>query len=108
MRILAAPVLLLASGCVTDDIGFGGIGAGARNVTVVSEPPGAVLTVEGAGECETPCVVRLDGSKKARLAKAGFVAMNVVLTPDKRTIAIPLELAAPSGDVDSTALPELD
>lgn len=103
--LLAAPVLALASGCVTD-----GLGAGprARNVNVVTTPPGAVLTIDGAGECETPCIVRLDGPKQARLAKAGFIAMNVVLTPDKRTIAIPLELAAPSGAVDAAALPELD
>lgn len=105
---LAAPALALASGCVTNDLNFSGIGGGARNVNVVTEPAGALLTVDGAGECETPCVVRLDGPKKARVAKAGFVAMTVTLTPEKRTVAIPLELAAASSGVDSAALPELD
>ncbi|PQA86689.1 PEGA domain-containing protein [Hyphococcus luteus] len=108
MRILAVlalvPALLATSGCMT----LGGIGDGARQVTVNTEPAGALLAIDGAGECETPCKVKLDGPRRARLAKAGFVTRIITLTPDRRSLTVPMELAAATDDVDAVALPSLD
>ena len=102
MRVLAsAAMAFLLGGCVT-------VGGGTATRMIVTEPPGAVLTIDGAGECETPCSVKLAGPLRARIAKAGFVATTVTLTPGRGDIVIPLELAAPSTGVDTTALPELD
>ncbi len=109
MRILAvlvlAPALFAASGCMST---FSGLGDGPRQVTVNTEPTGALLAIDGAGECETPCRVKLDGPRKARLAKAGFVTRTITLTPDRRSLTVPMELAAATDDVDSVALPSLD
>jgi hypothetical protein len=99
--VAAASAVLFLGGCVTT-------GGGATTRMIITEPAGAVLTIDGAGECETPCTVKLSGPQRARIAKAGFVATTVMLTPGRGDIVIPLELAAPSTDVDTTALPELD
>ncbi|WP_425408717.1 PEGA domain-containing protein [Hyphococcus sp.] len=105
MRIIAGIAsLALLSGCQT--LEFGGPG---DRLNLQTDPPGALVAVEGAGECETPCVIKLDGPKKARIAKAGFVTQYVTLNPGgKKQIVVPLELAAASEDVDTTALPDLD
>ncbi|WP_375205870.1 PEGA domain-containing protein [Hyphococcus sp.] len=94
-------LMLLPGGCMT-------IGGGASTLMVKTDPEGALLAIDGVGECETPCSVRLDGPKQARIAKAGFVSKTYVLSPGKNEVTIPLELAAASDDVDATALPDLD
>lgn len=101
MRIIASlAALALLSGCQT-------LGGGAQIVSLQTDPPGALVVIDGAGQCETPCTVKLDGPKKARIAKAGFVTQYLTLSPGKREIVVPLELAAASEDVDETELPEL-
>jgi hypothetical protein len=105
-RISAVLALVATGGCVTDDIAFRG--DPARNVSVITEPAGALLTIEGVGECETPCTVRLDSPRQANLAKAGFVAQTVTLGPERSSVTIPMELAAASDDVDTTVLPDLN
>ncbi|WP_428409374.1 PEGA domain-containing protein [Hyphococcus sp.] len=92
---------LLLSGCVT-------MGGGSSMLLVQTDPAGALLTIDGVGECETPCRIRLDGPKKAKIAKAGFVAKDYMLSPGKSEVTIPLELAAASDDVDATALPDIE
>ena len=102
MRIMAAAFLaLLTGGCAT-------LGGGASTVEVITTPPGALLTIDGVGSCETPCPVKLDGPRRARIAKAGYVSLTVTLSPGRRAVTIPLELAAPSEPVDTTALPDLN
>ncbi len=101
MRILAVFALLFSGGCVT-------LGGGAKQVNVLSDPPGALLAIDGVGECETPCKVKLDGPRVARLAKAGFLPVTITLTPDRRSLTVPMELAAASEDVDAVALPDLE
>lgn len=102
MRTIAAAMsLMMLGGCLST-------GDGARTVDVLTDPPGAQLTIEGVGACETPCTVKLDRPRQARIAKAGFVSTTVTLTPDRRALTIPLELAAASDDVDAVALPDLD
>lgn len=108
LRISAILAATLAGGCVTDDLGMGLGGDGARNVSVITDPPGALLTIDGFGECETPCTVKLDEPRRARLAKAGFVAQTVTLGPDRSSVTIPMKLAAASDDVDAATLPDLD
>ena len=97
--LLAA--LTLLGGCMT-------IGGGASTLLVKTDPEGALLSIDGVGECETPCSVLLDGPKQARVAKAGFVSKTYVLSPGRSEVTIPLELAAASDDVDATGLPDLD
>ncbi len=102
MTLMAAMVLTAAGGCVT--IG----GGGSSIVTVNTSPPGALLTIDGAGECETPCTIKLDGPRQAKIAKAGFVAVTTTLAPGRKSVTIPLELAAASEDVDTLVLPDLN
>ena len=92
---------MLLGGCVT-------MGGGASTMLVQTDPAGALVAIDGVGECETPCRIRLDAPKKARIAKAGFVSKEYMLSPGKSEVTIPLELAAASDDVDATALPDLD
>ncbi|MEO1137602.1 MAG: PEGA domain-containing protein [Pseudomonadota bacterium] len=101
MRTIAATIsFIMLGGCLS-------AGGGARTIDVLTDPPGAQLTIEGVGVCETPCSVKLDRPRQARIAKAGFVATTVTLTPDRRALTIPLELAAASEDVDADELPHL-
>lgn len=99
MRILTAGFLALTvCGCMTTQ--------GARRI--VSEPPGALVTVEGFGECETPCTVQLDARRNVIVAKAGYKAQRFVIAPDGPPVNVILELAAPTDDVDAETLPEID
>lgn len=99
MRIsfIAAAILLLG-GCAST--------GGLR--TINSTPPGALVTVEGYGECETPCTVKLDGSRRVTVAKAGYKAQRFYISPKGSAVEVILELAAPAGEIDKTALPAID
>lgn len=99
--ILGLFIAAALGGCQT----FGGAG---NLLSLQTDPPGALVVIEGAGQCETPCTIKLDGPQKARIAKAGFVTQYLTLSPGKKEIIVPLELAAASDDVDTTELPELD
>jgi hypothetical protein len=103
MRIAASIVaVIFLGGCQT-------IGGSGDILNLQTDPPGALVTIDGAGECETPCSIKLNGPQNARIAKAGFVTQYVVLNPSsKKQVVVPLELAAASESVDETALPELD
>ena len=102
MRLIVSLFAIAAlGGCQT----FGG----GDLLNLQTEPPGALVVIDGAGQCETPCTIKLDGPKKARIAKAGFVTQYVTLNPSrKKQVVVPLELAAASEDVDRTELPELE
>lgn len=106
MRFL--PILAIASlalaGCKTLD--FGSDEAGTI-VTVVSTPPGALVTVEGFGECETPCTIEIDKPRNITVAKAGYDAQKMVLVPSRRKVEVLLKLSTQTKGVDATELPEL-
>lgn len=99
MRILMIAVLTMASGCAT-------FGDGVTHMTSV--PPGALVTVPGAGSCETPCTVKLVRPLEVTVAKAGYVAKRVRVEPGQAKSEVKLELAAPTKDVDASELPELN
>ncbi|WP_395073366.1 PEGA domain-containing protein [Hyphococcus sp.] len=100
-HFLTAPLLGLSlTGCAT-------IGGG-KTLKINTAPPGALVTLEGGAECETPCMIKLDKPHRATIAKAGFVSLDVLLSPSRRSVTVPLELAAASTDVDAEALPEID
>lgn len=103
MRFVAGVVAaVFLNGCQT----FGGPG---DILNLQTDPPGALVTIDGAGECETPCSIKLDGPQNARIAKAGFVTQYVTLNPSsQKQVVVPLELAAASEEVDEAELPELD
>lgn len=99
MRILILCASLAAGGCAT----FGGSGV----TQIVSEPPGALVRVEGAGECETPCTVKFESPREVTIAKVGYKAQRLRIGPDQSKVKVTLELAAPTGEVEETKMPEL-
>ncbi len=103
MRHLAAVLLMVCTGgCAT-------LGGGSSSTLLVNtSPPGALVSIDSYGECESPCTVRLDRPRQARIAKAGFISATVTLAPGRKSVTIPLELAAASDDVDAVALPDLN
>jgi hypothetical protein len=99
MRPLLSPLLLLAAACQT-----------APTTTIVrveTTPAGAVLSIAGFGECETPCTIEVDREREAQIAKAGFKPQTVLLKPGAKTLAVTLDLAAPTTAVDETGIPEI-
>ena len=99
MRIMTLTILAAAlSGCLTT--------GGVREIR--STPAGAFVVVEGYGECETPCTVKLDSPRRIRVAKTGYVTQDFILDPKGGALTIPLELAAASTVVDSAELPDLE
>ncbi|GJL94584.1 MAG: hypothetical protein DHS20C05_09890 [Hyphococcus sp.] len=96
--VFLASITVLLAGCASS--------GGMR--TINSTPPGALVTVEGYGECETPCTIKLDGSRHITVAKAGYKAQRFYISPDGQPVEVILELAAPAGEVDETSLPAID
>lgn len=74
---------------------------------VETEPPGALVRVEGFGECLSPCRIELDAPRNLTIAKAGFDARRIVLDPGTKRLLVTLKLSAPTTSVDEAALPEL-
>ena len=103
MRVLTIGALFFAAGCKTLT---GGVPS--STITLInSDPAGAEVTIEGFGDCETPCRVEIDKPRTVKVAKAGYLAQTFQITPDKKRVDVKLELAAPTKDVDSSELPEL-
>lgn len=98
MSIFALAALPL-SGCLTTS---------GEVSQINSTPPGALVSVNGVGECETPCTVELNQLRRVTIAKAGYKPFRFVLPPDGRDISVELELVAPTEDVDAVALPDID
>ncbi|MEE2691744.1 MAG: PEGA domain-containing protein [Pseudomonadota bacterium] len=102
LRALMVLVLLSAAGCKT----LGG-GPSSTITLIESDPPGAQVTVEGFGECDTPCRIEIDKPRMVKVAKAGYLAQRFQIVPGKKRVDVKLELAAPTKNVDSSELPEL-
>jgi hypothetical protein len=96
------PLLLLSlaalAGCTT---------FGPKSAEIVTVPPGALVRVEGYGECLSPCVIAFDVARTVTIAKAGFKPQRLELKPGKSRIVVPLELAAPTKPVEEADLENL-
>ena len=99
MRILLAGAGGLLAACGT---------VGKAKVTeIVTVPPGALVTVEGYGECTSPCTVGLDAPQTVLIAKEGFRAQRLELKPGKSRVEVTLELVAPTADVEEGKMDDL-
>ena len=98
--VIIAVAMLALPGCLTLS------GGDVRAIT--SDPAGALVQIDGYGECETPCTVRLDALRQMTVAKAGYKAQRFHVAPGNKDVHVILELAAPTKDVDATELPALD
>lgn len=96
--LLSIALTMMISGCMT-------LGD-AREIR--SLPTGALVTLPGFGECETPCTIKLDRTRRITIAKAGYLPRRVDIEPGGGPITIPLDLAATTEEVDSQSLPDLD
>lgn len=100
MRLEALAVAaLLASACATTK--------GPSITLVETDPPGALVQVEGFGDCEAPCTIELDAPRNLTIAKAGYDAQRLTLEPGNKRLQVKLKLSAPTADVEERALPEL-
>ena len=106
MRFLSgiAAAALALSGCQT--LAFGEKSATTLTM-VTTTPPGALVTVEGFGQCETPCTVEIDKPRNITVAKAGYDTQKHVLLPGRKKLELTLQLSAPTTGVDAEELPEL-
>ncbi|MFZ5616221.1 MAG: PEGA domain-containing protein [Pseudomonadota bacterium] len=100
--VSAAVAALAASACQTL-----GLDNGNTLTLVSSEPPGALVRVEGFGECVAPCTIEIDAPRNITVAKAGYNPQRLVLQPGKKKVNVVLELSAPTTEVDETELPDL-
>ena len=96
----AAASIMILSACTTF--------SDTATVKIQSEPTGALVTVDGVGECETPCSIRIKIQRYATVAKAGYLPVTVRLSPGKRNYNIQMELAAASDAVDAVILRDID
>lgn len=92
---------MFVASCATDD------GAKPRLTQVTTEPPGALVTIVGFGECESPCVIEHDAPREIVVAKAGFKPRTLTITGKTKSVELKLELAAPTEQVDERVLPDL-
>ena len=107
-KLAIAAALLLVSGCKTFNLSAIAGGEGGTTLTKVSsDPTGALVTVEGFGECETPCTIEIDKPRNITIAKAGYDPQRLVLSPGQRTLTVALQLSATTTGVDAAELPEL-
>jgi hypothetical protein len=92
-------VALALSACATSK--------GPKIVLVDTEPQGALVRVEGFGECQSPCRIEVDAMRSLTIAKAGYDAKRIVIDPKSKKVLVKLTLSAPTTDVEQNALPEL-
>ena len=86
----------------------GCLATGGKVRTIDSNPPGATVTIDGYGECTTPCKVKLDQRRNVTIGKPGFKAQRFAISPDGPTVKVNLELVAKTSDVNSSTLPDID
>ena len=82
--------------------------SGSAITAFESNPTGALVKVEGYGECTTPCTIQHDGPRTIVIAKAGFKKQRFVVKPGARNVRVILELSAPTTGVDAGGLPPLE
>jgi hypothetical protein len=100
MRIEAvAAIALMLAACETTK--------GASITLVETDPPGALVQVEGFGECTAPCTIELDAPRNLTIARAGYDAQRLTLSPGTKKLQVKLNLSAPTTDVEEVSMPEL-
>ncbi len=99
MRVLLAVAAISLCACAT--------AKGSKIVIVDTEPQGALIRVEGFGECQSPCRIEVDTTRKLTIAKAGYNAERIAIDPKSKKVLVKLTLSAPTTDVEEDALPEL-
>ncbi|MEL7486716.1 MAG: PEGA domain-containing protein [Pseudomonadota bacterium] len=97
-RLSALAGALVLGGCVT---------SGGNGTLITSTPSAANVSAPGFTDCETPCRMTLSSTTRITVAKAGYTPQRFDVKPGKRKVAVTLELAAPTEDVDESALPDL-
>ena len=106
VRLLLARAFLLGTACAA--LGAcESISGGPRTTEIVTDPPGALVRVEGYGECLSPCVIEFDAPRTIIVAKEGFRAQRLAIKPGKARILLKLDLVAPTTDVEETEMPKL-
>lgn len=104
VRLVALLALSIAlAGCKT----LGAEGLKTTMVTLSSTPAGALATVEGFGECETPCTIEIDKPRNVTVAKAGYDPQKITLQPGRKKVDLVLKLSAPTTGVDATEMPDV-
>ena len=103
-RLLVLFSLCAVSACQTLSLG----GGGTSRTKIVSDPAGAIVTVEGFGECDTPCTIALDAPRMVTVAKTGYKPQRFQIRPGKSRVDVTLELVAPTENVETNSLPELE
>lgn len=88
--------------------GLSGCLTGGATREIVVDPADALIVIEGFGECASPCVVKLDSKRTVRVARVGYTPQKFDILPGGDPVFVTLSLAAPSTEVDSTSLPELE
>ena len=101
--LLATLVAMSISACKTLSL----LGGGDNIVKIVTDPPGALVTVEQYGECISPCTIGLDAPRAVKITKDGYVEQTITVKPHSRTVKLKLELAAASTDIDTGSLPDI-
>lgn len=92
---------LLSTGCITPP-------TPSDILMVNSSPMGASVSFPDGTKCETPCPVIVSENMQMTIAKAGYKAVRKNLAPGiNGTMMIPLELVAPTTNVEESALPDL-
>lgn len=99
MRFSLIAVALSLAACAT--------AKGPQITLVETDPSGALVRVEGFGDCESPCRIELDAPRNLTIAKAGYDAERIVIEPGAKKILVKLKLSAPTTEVDEDTLPEL-
>lgn len=72
-----------------------------------SFPSGATVSINGVGECETPCTIQHNVTRQVVVAKAGYLAQKFDVPVGAGNVTVSLELAAPTKSVEEQTLPEL-
>ncbi|MCI5044959.1 MAG: hypothetical protein MRY72_09700 [Aquisalinus sp.] len=95
--ILAA--LFIVAGCETTSVDY---------LTISSAPTEALLKFGDGSTCTTPCPLYVTENLTMTIAKAGYIAQEWTLIEGQTGyLQINLELAAPTEEVEETALPDL-
>ena len=98
--LMASLAAVALAGCQT-------LSFGKKYTTIESIPVGATVSIEGYGECETPCTIQHDVVRTIVVAKAGYLPQKFNVSPGAGKVRVRLELAAPTEGVDQQTLPDL-
>ncbi|MDZ7627527.1 MAG: PEGA domain-containing protein [Parvularculaceae bacterium] len=96
---LACALGIALTACATTD--------GPKITLVETDPAGAIVQVDGFGECEAPCRIELDKPRNLTIAKAGYDAERLTLSPGTKILRVKLRLSAPTTGVEEEPLPAL-